>query len=1017
MAILWRSSPRTLKVSFARQAALESASSGVVAATVAHESFFGLNATVATAQAASYTSATCNITSNCTVTTANAETSDILCTPLSSFVGDTANADTTDATLGITSNATVATADARTSDAAGGLSSDSTIATAQGATTDASVDVVWPSQYIYLEQKGFWDAGLYDAVPYRQLRRASPAVRGGNFVQSMALSPAALDAFWGTTHINVYRDAIGTASIGFVGGSAQYITCTGFGGETFGTADVYNFLQIIAPNGFADETFGSTVVGNTRYVRPSGLAPGSFGTVTFSRDEQPIDQSGHGIGAIGFGTPFVAFAVRYLYPTGVIPYGFGRPIIDFTPIVVSPSGFSDEAFGSHRIHDNTQEPDIQGFDSSEFGDTWVSQSPRTVADSHGMFAGSFGTQLIYNLKQIIAPYFDPLTSEKEQFGDPIWTIVENRNRSIGPVGFIGKIGRATIENAAVPLSPEGDLMTLWGDGTFIADANRVITAPDALDPIVGYFGQWTTVWKYPELKPTGWDDSAFGAASIVNLNRNMPAQGFQEESFGTAFIDYAIRYIHTLLGVEGFYGMPDVQLATRYVAPIGFTPNFEFGNPELTIHFNIIGCHGFDAGSAGLEHRIYNSTPQIDPYGYDLSLYGATRIRNQYEYKAVQGFTGLAFGRTDISYRTKYLGPPGINSIRFGLLHIYNDTPDPPGQQYINPHGFAGTFGTAAVRWNMIFPNGFDSIQWGNAVVKLIGAECSSFNQETFGNAAVIGPQYVTQHPWLTQEAFGLPRLDPYTIWCTTDFPPNTNHNGNPGNWDLVDGNEHNGPQWDLFGDSDVSNSQRYITVTDGEHEAFGVARLEYKDRHIYPVGIKPPYIVGPGLNFPQTIDLDFNDDGIPSEEAFGTAFIDYAPPYTKTIYCHTWLSQGIGKTLVEFLNREISPAGWDSSIILQPHRVGPPIPMDAGCGETLAFGAGTWVSYRNRDLPLDGWDDFLSEYELESFDGRMRVTHGGGARGTIYPRGFATGEFGSPGLHIGGPEVDAIRMDVLFDD
>jgi hypothetical protein len=116
----------------------------------------------------------------------------------------------------------------------------------------------------------------------------------------------------------------------------------------------------------------------------------------------------------------------------------------------------------------------------------------------------------------------------------------------------------------------------------------------------------------------------------------------------------------------------------------------------------------------------------------------------------------------------------------------------------------------------------------------------------------------------------------------------------------------------------------------------------------------------------------------------------------------------------IEFLNRTLSPNGWDSSILLAPHRVGYPIPMNAGLGNLTQFGDGGFISYKNRDLPPDGWDDFLSEYDLQDFDGRMRVTRS--AHNGVGARGFAAGEFGMPGIHVGGPVVDIAYTDVLFD-
>ncbi len=842
-------------------------------------------------------------------------------------------------------------------------------------------------------------------------------------------------------------EAFGSGSIDFLGSSSS-IDPTGFSDEAFGTAALSGVnhvtasgiaaigfgvahidyaqhpISVVGINGFAFGS-GTFVDFGVRYRTPDGIAPKGFGTASVTFFDRTVDQSGYGIAPKGFGTAFVADGQRYLYPTGVGAYGFGRPLVDFTPIVVGAIGFDAGAFGAATIHDNTQDINHLGLNSFASGDAFVAHDPQPIVPL-GIQDFNTSPAHVYNLKQIIYPYFDTLSSEREEFGHPAWMTIENVNRSIGPTGFIGRLGRPTVENAAVPLNASGFDAISFGSGTFISDANRTVTPTDE---IVGYFGQWASVTKPPELYPTGFQSSVFGTASIVNLNRTFAFTGFSDETVGggDTFVDFAIRYLHPPLGPEGFYGMPDVQLKTRYIATTGFTPNFLFGAPDVTIHFNIIYTHGVNFGHTGLEHRIYNSTPRIEPYGYDIATYGAAQVRNEREFKAVQGFNSLLFGVNDISYRTKTLAAHGINSFRPGLLHIYNDTPDPPGQQYINPLGLHGEFGSASVHRNQIDVSLFDAIHFGLTEVHLMGAANVGLGEHSaFGHTQVVGPQYVTVPSTPAEpgvdDRFGDLRVDPFTIWCTQDIPPNPA--GNPGRaWELID--YYLDPErtnWDLFGHNDIQNSRRYITnlhdSTD-EVERYGLPLVDFYHRFLRPAGIKPPYIVGPGLNYPQTINIDDFHDGIPSQETFDSddgdrLFVDYAPPYTKTIRPNTWLSQGLGIQRIELLNRELLPTGWDSSIMLAPHRVGYPIPMDAGLGDLTVFGDGGFVSYRNRDLPLDGWDDFLSEYDLENFAGRMRVTrspHVG-----IAARGFDAGSFGSPGVRIGGPVVDIAFTDVLFD-
>ena len=854
-------------------------------------------------------------------------------------------------------------------------------------------------------------------------------------------------------------EAFGTDSIAHAA-STQTAAPSGFSDEAFGTAYLSRTLPI-GSHGIAPGSFGTTEIDYTQHIvapagwltgvqvagveatrfgfagygtgfidygvrsrTPAGIPPGAFGTTKVTFSTQTVDQAGNSIRPVGFGTAFISYAVRYLYPAGITHGAFGRHLVDFTPIVCSPSGWDDTVFGATTVHDNTQDVNHLGMKDEAFGLPFVALNPQPVAPL-GIQDFNTSPALVYNLKQIIYPYFDPLSSETEHVVDPyVLTTIENRNRSIGPEGFIGRIGTHSIANAAVPLAPEGDDMISWGPATFIDFAIRSFTVPDPLDPIVGQFGQWTVVWKYPELHPTGWNDASYGTPSIINLNRNLPTQGFGDGTVGggATFIDYAIRSLRVPLGPEGFYGMPDVQNHTRYISPNGFTPTFVFGGPEVQIHWNIIYGHGIPSAEVvSNEARIWRSTPEIDPASYDLSLYGNTAIHNQFEYKAVQGFTNTFWGRTDISYRTKYLSPPGINAIRWGpLTKIYNDTPDPPGQQYILPTGFAGTIGDAVVRRNEIDCAGFDDTHWGMPNVILMGAEVRKFGGETFGQTALIGPQYVTvpSTPPVPQvdDVFGGVRIDPFTIWCTNDFPPG-DPSGNPGAaWREVDFDVDQRQSlllWDLFGPVHVTNQFRNLYPQGWDDAHLGSVSIDTRPQYIAPEGIAPKRILGPGLNYPQTIDLGTFSDGIPSEEGFGAAVVDWAPPYTKYIRCTEFLAQvgPVKAQSVDYFNRTISPSGWDSSLVLYPRRVGPPIPMNAGCGDQITFGT-AYISHSPLIEPMDGWEEFSTDWT--DFAGRMRVTES--QFDGIAPHGFDSSQFGAPGINVGGAESPAIYMDVLFD-
>ena len=69
------------------------------------------------------------------------------------------------------------------------------------------------------------------------------------------------------------------------------------------------------------------------------------------------------------------------------------------------------------------------------------------------------------------------------------------------------------------------------------------------------------------------------------------------------------------------------------------------------------------------------------------------------------------------------------------------------------------------------------------------------------------------------------------------------------------------------------------------------------------------------------------------------------------------------------------------------------------------------WVSHRVRELTLEGFESFLSEYDFQNFKHRMRVsrTEIPKPRLTVSPEGFAALETGAPDLLLG---VHYIRPD-----
>ena len=100
-----------------------------------------------------------------------------------------------------------------------------------------------------------------------------------------------------------------------------------------------------------------------------------------------------------------------------------------------------------------------------------------------------------------------------------------------------------------------------------------------------------------------------------------------------------------------------------------------------------------------------------------------------------------------------------------------------------------------------------------------------------------------------------------------------------------------------------------------------------------------------------------------------------------------------------------------DKPYAWQHLHVGSPMPTQPSGIDSCAFGAGSWISLKVRDLPLTGFDAFICQYDVNAFEQRMRVT------GTPIPRhvtiitsvGISTAQSGTPNVV---PAVRFIRPD-----
>lgn len=816
--------------------------------------------------------------------------------------------------------------------------------------------------------------------------------------------------------------AFGTAD---VANSSRDVLPSGIAATSYGSPSITLGSAIVAPSGFAALSWGTARVVGPQYIIPSGLAafkgfgfgadgsgfvshlrrtlvPSgisalSVGAPTFTNQHRTIDLAGRSItGAVG--APMVADGERRIYPSFIYGGTLGTPVVDQTHYVV-PSGIDELAFGVAWVHDNKQYLYPSAFAAAAYGEPELTRSPRLIepvgfpstADSWP--STRWGIQTVYNSRQYVTQFFAVTPSDGGAFGDPIQMLVENRNRTIQTYGHKDSVmsGLAHVDNAAVPLLPAGLDATLWG-GHLVAYRIRNVY-PDTFDSTV--VSIHNEVYNDAALlAPPGFGGEVFGTAWPVNTRRYYDFYGWDSQAFGQPFVAPRVRTLTVGMGPESGFGYHGVQWGTNYIAPSSIDVG-GFGGPDLFEHFNIIYPTGPNVSRFGDNHRVYNLTPEVAPWGVDQTLWGVTRVYLQYRYVEPSGVDQTLWGRHVVADRRLWVAPSGPSTLRMSTHHeVRNLIADPPAQQVIATTGFWGTlWGTPSVSRNELYPEGYNAIRWGQAVVTMMGCYPAGIGPLTgyFPSPWVKGPQYVAPRdiepvdasPTATKHA-----LSPHTIWCTFDATAQAVAN-NGGRWELMDYMVHNQrTERPVFGSAAVTLGRRSITLTAFEAGGVGQPAVELKHRRIYPTGLRSQRFGTPSIPYPRTITkaggVDVSAIGRPSLENQHRALLLDGIEVPEFSEDHR----------VELFNRTLFATGFDA-FSSTGHRVHPPEPLVPHGYEATQWGD-AFISNWVRTLFPEGFETFACDSYPGEFKDRMRVRRAGVA---INPRGIVPGRMGTPSL------------------
>ena len=181
----------------------------------------------------------------------------------------------------------------------------------------------------------------------------------------------------------------------------RYLLHAGISQSAFGTSWVRNFKQYAYPNGSSFMAFGIPLVRDrTSYVSTWGYDQSTFGSpaVTFTKVLPP------GIFFTLFGTPWLSYAPRRLYPAIMFTQEFGTPTVMIKTRYVLASGSDFSVWGLAAITPFVQTMEHRGRDTVVFGTPAITHRDQEIhphgffgaLDYYGNYYQLFGTPFVQN---------------------------------------------------------------------------------------------------------------------------------------------------------------------------------------------------------------------------------------------------------------------------------------------------------------------------------------------------------------------------------------------------------------------------------------------------------------------------------------------------------------------------------------------------------------------------------------------------------------------------------------------
>lgn len=760
---------------------------------------------------------------------------------------------------------------------------------------------------------------------------------------------------------------------------------TGLGRESliFGGVTVWHYSRKLNPVGIKNDTYGSSRIEHGRRLL---LAQGS-------------NQAIYG------NNTWVSFAQRYVQSISIVYANIPIHRVGGTQRI-NPPGYIATLFGT-RIVPESQSIYPQGF-INLFGLTFVDLWRKYIKPNGFLTTGQeaghrFGTAKFWNLRQYIEIYYDidsglvpPLWTG--------WTSINNRNKLIGAIGSnCSRIAEPTIENKARPILPFGFDSVVIFSRTMIADRVRNLKLQGLDTP---YIGSWSVVFNSAAvLASKGFNSQSFGIASIANTRRYFNRIGnFESLLIGFPMVSYRIR---KLIFEQRYAISPPyipihrIDLHTRYIEEAGrFDDHQTFGNPSLSIHWNIITPRWTLRDAYGTA-TIKNLTPELATQGRNSEEFGDHSIRTQWRELLHLGGETVVWGRSEIAFRDRQFLVSGFTQwaiprhivIKTGVppyypQYIWLDAVELDGTQN-SGHGIKipeRQVSDPSVKSNVISSEGFVASRYGNHYTQSNGILVQPGLQElTIGSHFVGLKNRNVAVPSLGDLMIvSKPRLSPHTVYAVMESPEQARQNHESRGLHFVNSDYGNRQPGEVFGLTTITLQHRKLSVDLGNQSDLGNGhRIELRKRYINlkDFGFRSQrigfHVVGP---FDQNI-IQFDSNNM---QGFGRPSLNITDGGIFFIKPDGLNPPSLNRYTVDFFNRTIKAVGSnhlqmgtresdDTPFMWQGLRIGELIEGSYGGFKNEAFG-NIFISLKVRDLKVQGFESFVMEYDYTQFDKRMRI-------------------------------------------